>query len=91
MHLLDWMSKLEAAKKKKAIGQPDKEPTPKFFPKVLTLSGNFHGTLGTDKAKQQPLLLQSSIKYLSIPTPTLVAVIGSQSSWTFHCQKSLFL
>ena len=45
MHLLDWMSKLEAAKKKKAIGQPDKEPTPKFFPKVLTLSGNFHGTL----------------------------------------------
>ena len=55
MHLLDWMSKLEAAKKKKAIGQPDKEPTPKFFPKVLTLSGNFHGTLGTDKARQQPL------------------------------------
>ena len=45
MHSLDRMSKLEAAKKKKAIGQPDKEPTHKFVPKVLTLSRNFLNTM----------------------------------------------
>ena len=62
MHSLDRMSKLEAAKKKKAIGQPDKEPTHKFVPKVLTLSRNFLNTMDY-KAWQ--------------PTPTLANMHGA--------------